>query len=266
MIKRFCHDMWRYRHYTLYSVKSELKAEVAGSHLNWIWWVLEPVCFMFVYWIVFGTLFGRGENFHIFIFIGLTMWNLFNKTVTANVKVIKHNKSVVTKIYLPKYILVLVNLGINFFKMLISWGIVAVLLIVAQVPQTVNLLWLLPAILIITLITFGISTIIAHLGVYVEDMTNVVRILLQMMFYLSGVFYDIQDKLGDKYPFLAKLALRGNPVAFLSTVSRKVLLDAKGLNAGDMKWMLIWFVFGVVVSGLGVYLIYRHENSYAKIV
>lgn len=265
MFKRFFRDMKRYWAYTSYSVKSELKAEVAGSHLNWIWWILEPVCFMFVYWIVFGTLFGRESNFHIFIFIGLTMWNLFNKTVTANVKVIKKNKSIVTKIYLPKYVLVLVNLGVNLFKMLISWGIVAVLLITAGIAPTFSVLWIFPIVIIMVLITFGVSAIIAHLGVYVEDMTNVVRILLQMLFYLSGVFYDISARLAD-YPLFAELVLKINPVAFLSTAAREVLLYGNALVGWNLLTLGIWFAVGFGLSVLGVWLIYRHENSYAKLV
>lgn len=265
MFKRFFHDMKRYWAYTSYSVRSELKAEVAGSHLNWIWWILEPVCFMFVYWIVFGTLFGRESNFHIFIFIGLTMWNLFNKTVTANVKVIKKNKSIVTKIYLPKYVLVMVNLGINLFKMLISWGIVAVLLITAGVMPKLCMLWILPIVLTMVLITFGVSAIIAHLGVYIEDMTNVVRILLQMLFYLSGVFYDISARLAD-YPVFAECVLKINPVAFLSTAAREVLLYGNTLAIWDMLALGIWCAVGVALTVLGIGLIYRHENSYAKLV
>lgn len=257
--------MRRYWNYTLYSSKSELKAEVAGSHLNWIWWILEPVCFMFVYWIVFGTLFGREANFHIFIFIGLTLWNFYNKTVTSNVTVIKKNKSIVTKIYLPKYILVLVNLGINFFKMLISWGIVAILLIVAGIAPTLRMLWIIPVVFVTVLVTFGISTIIAHLGVYVEDMTNVVRILLQMQFYLSGVFYNMTTKL-SAYPILSKYVLRLNPLAFLSTLARDVLLYGKDPSKLDFITLGAWLLAGIVLCCLGVSLIYRHENSYAKLV
>lgn len=265
MIKRFFNDMMRYRNYTTYSVKSTLKAEVAGSHLNWIWWILEPLCFMFVYWLVFGTLFGSEPNFHIFIFIGLTMWNLFNKTVTANVKVVKANKSVVTKIYLPKYILVLVNLGVNFFKMLISWGIVIALLAISGVAPVWSSLWIFPIILVLTLITFGVSTIIAHLGVYVEDMTNIVRIALQMLFYLSGVFYHLETRLADLGNF-AKYILTLNPFAFLSTLARNVLLYQKALTSQNLLFLGIWFVIGFLLCCLGIRLIYRHENSYAKIV
>ena len=47
-MKRFANDLKKYHGYALYAAKAELKAEVAGSYLNWVWWILEPVCLMLI--------------------------------------------------------------------------------------------------------------------------------------------------------------------------------------------------------------------------
>ena len=52
-MKRFIKDMRRYLPYTKYAAKSGLKSEVATSHLSWLWWILDPVLFMLVYWFIF---------------------------------------------------------------------------------------------------------------------------------------------------------------------------------------------------------------------
>ena len=54
-MKRFWKDVTSHLSYAIYSAKSELKSEVANSYLNWIWWVLEPFCFMLIYSFIFGT-------------------------------------------------------------------------------------------------------------------------------------------------------------------------------------------------------------------
>ena len=41
--------MKKYWKYAIYSSKAQLKAEVANSYLNWLWWVLDPLCFMLIY-------------------------------------------------------------------------------------------------------------------------------------------------------------------------------------------------------------------------
>ena len=46
--------MKKYWKYAIYSSKAQLKAEVANSYLNWLWWVLDPLCFMLIYVFMFG--------------------------------------------------------------------------------------------------------------------------------------------------------------------------------------------------------------------
>ena len=99
---RFFKDFKKYWGYALYSARSELKAEVASSYLNWIWWILEPMCFMLIYTFIFGFVFGSNEKFFpIFVYIGLTVWEFFNKSVQASVKLVKNRKSIVSKVFLP---------------------------------------------------------------------------------------------------------------------------------------------------------------------
>ena len=80
MFKRFRDDMKKYWKYAIYSSKAQLKAEVANSYLNWLWWVLDPLCFMLIYVFMFGYVFKSKEQyFAIFVFVGITLWNFFNK-------------------------------------------------------------------------------------------------------------------------------------------------------------------------------------------
>ena len=52
-MKRFWKDIKRYMPYAKYATKSGLKSEVASSHLSWLWWILDPILFMLVYWFIF---------------------------------------------------------------------------------------------------------------------------------------------------------------------------------------------------------------------
>ena len=54
MFKRFRNDMKKYWKYAIYSSKAQLKSEIANSYLNWLWWILDPLCFMMIYVFMFG--------------------------------------------------------------------------------------------------------------------------------------------------------------------------------------------------------------------
>ena len=82
---RFYNDVKRYYKYIIYSTKSNLKSEVANSYLNWLWWILDPLCFMLVYSFIVAIVFKTSEKFlPVFVLVGLTAWNFFNTNIFIN--------------------------------------------------------------------------------------------------------------------------------------------------------------------------------------
>lgn len=260
-MKRLLRDLKKYHWYLLYSAKSELRAEVAGSYLNWLWWILDPLLFMLVYTFVVRVVFTAKEQyFAAFVLIGLTAWNFFNKSVQGSVNVIRKNKSVVSKIYLPKYLLVLTNMMVLAFKMAISFVLIFVLMLILRVPFTWHILHAVPTVLVLIVVTFGISTIFMHFGVFVRDLYNVTALLLRLIFYMTGVFYSIPLRVPAPY---GAILLRINPLAFLTESLRGALLYGA---APDYLLLGVWFVIGLALTAIGITTVYRYENSYAKVI
>ena len=260
-MKRFIEDIKRYFKYTVYAAKAELKSEVAGSYLGWLWWFLEPFCFMLVYAFMVVTIFKASEKYMLaFVFIGNTVWTFFNKSVTASVKLISTNKPIVTKVYIPKFILVLVKMFVNFFKLLVSFFIVAGLMIYYQVPLSFTMLEIIPLLVILFLLTFGICVILSHFGVFIEDLSNVIGIVMKLVFYFSGIFYSVAKRIPAPY---GKIISKVNPAAFFIEESRKVLLNATNL---DIKYLAIWFLIAIIVCIIGIRTIYKNENNYVKVM
>lgn len=258
---RFFHDMRKYFPYAVRAAKADLRAEVTNSFLDWLWWLIEPVCMMLIYTVMFGVVFDAAElYFPIFIFIGITMWSFFTRGVTSSVEMVRANRGVVTRIYLPKYILLVSKLMVNAFKMLVSFAVIAVMLVIFRVRITGSVLGLLPILLVLFLFTFGVGSILMHYGVYVNDLSYITGILLTMMMYLTGTFYDIAKRIPE--PF-GPLLERGNPIAFLIAEMRKVVLYEGML---DWNLLFLWGVISVLLIGIGVFTIYRNENSYVKVI
>lgn len=260
MNDRFTKDLKKYLRFSLVSAKSQLKSEVANSYLNWIWWILDPFCFMLIYTFIFGYVFGSRElYFPIFIFIGLSMWDFFNRTMTNSVKIVKNNKPIVSKVYLPKYFLVLIKIWENGFKMIVSFGVVLLMMVVYRVPISLNILYFIPVVITLGIFTFGCATHLMHFGVYVEDLSNVVAIVLRFVFYLTGIFYNVEKKI----PELGYALNTYNPLAYLITAMRNCMIYEK---TPDLKFLLLWLAVGVFISAWGVKRIYREENSYVKVI
>lgn len=258
---RAINDIKKYREYMLYSAKSRLKAEVANSYLNWIWWVLEPFFFMLIYTIIFGYIFESGEQyFPVYIFIGNTMWAFFSKTISASVTMIRANETIIAKVYIPKFILLIVEMLVNAFKMLVAFGLTAIMMIIFRVPISLHLLWVFPIMAVFLLVTFGFGTLLMHGGVYIDDLAHVITIFLNMMMYFTGIFFSIENRVPE--PFCTALGV-GNPVAFLLTSTRKAVMYS---SAPDFPLLVMWFGIALTLSAIGVHVIYKNENNYVKIM
>ena len=144
-MKKFINNIAKYYKYAVYSAKAELKSEVADSYLNWLWWIIEPFCFMLIYTFVFGVVFKNNTPyFASFVFIGLTAWDFFNRMINGSVKLIINNRDLVTKVYIPKYILLLSKSFTYLFKMGISLLITFALMLYQGVPFTWHMLFIIP--------------------------------------------------------------------------------------------------------------------------
>ena len=255
-------DLKKYKNYIAYATKSELKTEVINSYLGWMWMILEPLAFMLIYTFIAQIIFKSSvDYFPVFVFIGLSIWNFFNKMVTVSVKLVANNRDTVTKVYLPKWVLLIVKMGVNLFKMMVSFLLVFIFMVIYQVPITWNVLWFLPILIVSIIFTFGVCTLVMHIGVFVEDLSNLVNIGLRMLFYMTGIFFDIASRIHNEV--YRTILLDINPLANFIYNMRNVLIYS---TPPVGMWTLIWFFISIWICVYGINTIYKYENTYVKVM
>ena len=260
-MKKYIASIKKYKSYMLYSAKSALKADVATSKLNWLWWVLNPLLFMLVYTFVSLIVFGKGEKyFPIFVFLALNLWNFFSACVNRSTRLIKKNRSTISKVYLPKYILVMDLMLQEGFKMLVAFSLVLIMIPIYHVPITWRAVFALPVLAVVLLLTYAVSCLALNIGVFFDDLANIITVLLRLLFYMSGIFYDIHKRVPKPYN---KLLLNCNPMGFLINSLRRCVLYEE---LPSLKGLLIWFVISLIVAVYATGLINKHENSYVKMI
>jgi ABC-type polysaccharide/polyol phosphate export permease len=260
-IKTLGDEFKKYRKYMIYAAKSQLKSEVANSYLNWLWWIIEPLCMMVIYSLIFGKLFNMSEPyFNIFIFLGLAIWDFFNRCAKSAVKLVKRNKSIVSKVYIPKYILLISEMIVNMFKMGICLGITFLMMLIYRVPLTLNILYAIPIIIVSITFTFGICVFLMHFGVFIEDLANIINIVLKFAFYFTGIFYSIQTRFPSPYK---EFLLNFYPLATFIEMLRDCTLYGKGIN---IILLVILFIISIIISLLGIKCVKKNENTYVKVI
>ncbi len=260
-IGKFCSEVVRYSQYIFYAARADLKAEVANSYLNRLWWVLEPTFNMLVYVIVFGRVMGNSiRHYSTSIYSTLLMWNFFSKILNYSVKCIRNNRDIVTKVYLPKHVLLITNMVLNFLKLLFSLVVLIPMLIIFKVHIGFCVFFVIPPYILMILLSFGLGMIFLHFGVYIDDLAYAVGILLQMVMFLSGIFYDVVTSLPTP---LNTMMLCVNPVSMFIDTMRNALLSNIVCN---IPLIILWTVISILLCYIGIHIVYKNENGYVKVV
>jgi ABC-2 type transport system permease protein len=175
-------------------VRRELKARYKDSSLGFLWSLLRPLSILVVYYVAIGKFLGAERaipDFAIYIFTGLTIWQLFQEIVSNSTGSIVDNAGLVRKVYLPREVFPLSTVGsalFNFGTQIVI--LVAAVLIVRRVP-TGSRLWYFPLALGVVLV-YGtaIGLALAALNVYLRDIQYLVEIALMILFWASPVVYS----------------------------------------------------------------------------
>lgn len=260
-IKAFFKNIGKYKQYMLFAAQADLQAEVANSYLNRLWWVLEPFCNMLVYVVVFGQVMGNSiERYATFVFSALLMWNYFNHIINYSVKCVRFNRDIVTKIYVPKYVLLLTNMVLNFIKLLFSIAVLVIMLFIFRTPISITMLWVIPSYILMFILAFGVGMLFVHYGVFIDDLAYAVGILLTLLMFLSGIFYDVITTLPNP---LNNILMCINPVAVFVDSMRNGLLYQEITN---VPLMVIWTILGLLISYIGIHTVNKNENGYVKVI
>lgn len=263
-MKEFFKNLKKYKGYLRYAPIATLKTEVSATYLNWLWWFLDPLFFMLVYTFIAKIIFRSSvQYFPMFVFIGLNAWNMFSWSITRAVNMIRNFRSVITKTYVPKYILIIVKMFVESIKIGFSYIILIVMMIIYKVKPTWHIVECIPLFLLLFLLTFGISCIVLHLGVYVSDFNNIIPVGLRLCFYMTGIFFDLSKSSIIAKPVVRFLLCDVNPMYGIITGMRNCILYG---SSPDWPVIGVWFVISVLICCFGIHLINKYEDSYVKMV
>ena len=176
-------------------IKRDVLLRYRGAMFGVAWVFLSPLIMLAIFAYVFGQIFQArwpqqetGAPFWLVLYSGLIAFNIFAEAVSRAPASVRGTPSYVKKIIFPVEILPLVPLGAALVH-----GAFNFLILLAALAWTGHLtlsvvlypLMLLP----LLLLALGFSWFIAAWGVFIKDMSQIVPPFMQMLMFLSPVFY-----------------------------------------------------------------------------
>jgi lipopolysaccharide transport system permease protein len=235
----------------------DFKIRYRNSVLGFLWSLLNPLGYMLVLTLVFSVLLRVNvPNYPAFFLVGLLVWRFFSIGTSQSLFSIIGNPSLVTKLYLPRYIIVLSNNLANLLGSAIEFVALTPLLVALGVKLSVYVL-LLPFILgLELLLVFGLSLALSALNLKYRDFYQLWDIALQLGFFLSPLVYA-----PGIVPARFQFAYSLNPVTRLVESMREIFLSQQLPSVSDITVITA----NVAIFLLLGFLIFRHfERRFAE--
>lgn len=250
----------RYLELIFYRANAELKREASRAYLGMLWWVIEPILYMSVFYIVFGVgLRKGGSDFVVYLLTGLIVWKWLDSTVRTSAGVISSSVGLINQVYLPKIILPCVILIANTYKFFIIFSLYLVFLIFLwKIPVTEYWLSLLPVLFMQFILIFSLSGLAAALVPVLPDLKYLVDYSMTLLFFASGIFFDIRDLTPE-----IQRVLEYNPMVIFIEAYRDILLYSQ-----HPDWPSVFkvFVIALVLMVFTLFLFKKLDRFYPRVV
>jgi len=258
--------LWHHRALVGQLTRRMIAQRYRGSVMGVLWSLLTPLLMLTVYGLVFGVVFearwqrstGPQGEFAVMLFAGLILHQLFAEVITRTPTIIAEHASFVRKVVFPLEILPPVIVMSSLFQ----WGISClvmlggVVVVYGGVPLTV--LWLPVVVLPLVILAVGLGWLLAALGVFVRDISQIMGVLTTLLLFFSTIFYP-----ADALPDMVQSFVYYNPLSFIVDQVRQVVILGDG---PDVFGMLFYMAVSVVVYLVGGWWFLRTRHAFADVV
>jgi len=243
----------------LFSVYANLRSEAKRFYISYLWWIINPIVDMFIFYIIFSFILNRGiEDFVPFLLIGIVSWRWMSITVIRSSNSLVANSFLINQVFIPKIILPTVIILTESVKFLISFIILLIFLVLYGFSPTQYYFALIILLFSELLLIISISYFFAAITPFFLDIQIMLQNGIQLFFFLSGIFYNI-DSFSPKYQSWFYL----NPMAKLIQGFRAVFLSSQW---PDFKCLALIIVFSIILIYMSSLIMGKYEKKYPRIV
>ncbi len=260
------------RELTANLVRRDLKAEHRGSFLGMLWSLTNPLLLVGMYYVVFKYLIravpvegadrpdGTEVPFAVYLFSGLTLWNLFSLSVSSATGSVTGAGALLHKVYFPRLILPLSSVLSGLITFCFELAVLIVITLIFVGPPDTSILWVPAIVLIVGLFAFGLGSLLASINVFMRDVKHFIGIGLQLWFWGTPIIYSMEFV--QQHSTLVRL-LELNPLTGAVISFRNVIVLQRPPDFGLLGYDLLCAA-GVLAVGLLVFR--RTQRLFPEIV
>jgi len=240
----------------------ELRGRYRDSFLGSAWTLLQPIAMTAVYYGLFTFLFPNNQikNYALFILTGLVLWNFYANCLNLGTSAITGSADIVRKVWFRRELLPMAIVIANALTTAVLLLVVIPIDVVASVDAWKTVILVPILFVLLAVLCFGMACILATLNVFFRDISHLVSVILLPLFFLTPVFYSL-DNFPRQPPEWVIMILRyGNPVTpYIESIRATAL---QGVLPG---WPLLLYcaLVAPLMALVGIWFLRRRDDQFA---
>lgn len=233
--------------------KREIITQYVGSMLGFIWTFIHPIVMITVFWFVFSVGFKSKPMgdvpFVVWLTAGMAPWFMFSDVVLGSVGIVVGNGHLIKKTLFPSQILPLIKLISGSVTHAIFLTVLLGLILFQKMSISLFFIQVVYYYICLCILILGIAWGVSALNVFIRDIGHVVGVIVQVGFWATPIFWDIQ-MMPPNIQFFLKL----NPMYYIVQGYRETFISFRpfweNLDLMCYFWSVALFIF---ISGAAIF-------------
>jgi lipopolysaccharide transport system permease protein len=261
--KHYWRDLWRYRELFFVLAWRDVAVRYKQTVIGLAWALIQPLATMVVFTVIFGKVAKLPSEgaapYALMVYAALLPWQLFATSLTGASNSLIGNANLISKVYFPRLIVPASAVVVAFVDFLVSFAILACLMVWYEYWPSWQMLTLPFFILMAFLASLGPGLWITALNVKYRDFRYVIPFIVQFGLYVSPVGFS-STVIPEQWRLLYSL----NPVVGVIDGFRWAILGGQS-NLYLPGFLLSWGVIAFFLW-LGVRQFRKMEKSFADLI
>jgi lipopolysaccharide transport system permease protein len=224
------------------------------------WAVLQPLCSMLIFTVVFGRFAGiksDGVPYAIFSFVALVPWTYFSNALLEASNSLVNQAQMITKVYFPRVILPLSSVLAKLVDFSIAMTMLAALMVWYRCVPNWNVVFLPLLVVIMLTSAAGLGMWLTAMAIQYRDVKHALSFVVQLLMYTTPVVYPATIVPAEWQSLYAV-----NPMVGVIEGFRAALLGTRPM---PWEWIGLGSLSAAVLLFTGLMYFRRQERVFADV-
>lgn len=248
-------DLYKYRNLIYELVIRDIKKKYRRSVLGILWSMLNPLLMMLITAMVFSNLFRfEIKNFALYLLTGQIIFTFYAEATNFSMGSILENGHLIKKVYVPKYLFPLSRVASCAVNLLFTMPAMLVIMLITGQEISFRIFACILPLFLLFIFCLGTGMFLAAFAVYFRDMFHLYGVVLAALNYATPIFYP-ENIVPQQYRFLVAC----NPLYYYLKAFRSVVYAD---TIPEISLLSICAVLSITALLLGGYFFSKKQNEF----